>query len=71
LTIHAASGKPYGRPDVKLSITAPDSGVRVKWAVIPASGLYPCAGMASLPRASCLYILQIFESICFSFFAVS
>jgi hypothetical protein len=27
--------------------------------------------MASLPRASCLYILQIFESICFSFFAVS
>jgi hypothetical protein len=41
LTIHAASGKPYGRPDVKLFITAPDSGVRVKSLVIPASGFIP------------------------------
>jgi len=62
LTIHAASGKPYGRPDVKIPIAAPDSRVRVNLSIIPASGLYPCAGMASLPRASCLYILQTLDN---------
>jgi len=39
-------------------------------AIIPASGLYPCAGMASLPRASCPHILQTLERVSFSFFAV-
>jgi len=45
----AASRKPKRRPDVKGVVAAPDNGVRVNSAVIPASGFYPCAGMASLP----------------------
>ena len=50
---HLGSPK-RGRPDVKMLITAPDIGVRVNDLVMPASGRYPCAGMASLPRASIL-----------------
>jgi hypothetical protein len=69
--IRAASGKPYERPDVNISVAAPDSWVRVIIAVIPASGLYPCAGMASLPRASCLYILQTLDNAPFSILAIS
>jgi hypothetical protein len=62
LATRAASGKPYERPDVNISVAAPYSGVRVKWAVIPASGFYPCAGMARIARASCLYILQTLDN---------
>jgi hypothetical protein len=71
LAIRAASGKPYERPDVNISVAAPDSWVRVIIAVIPASWLYPCAGMASLPRVSNLYVLQILDNTSFSIFAVS
>jgi hypothetical protein len=66
----ATSRKPKRRPDVKIAITTPDRGVRVKYLVIPASGFYPCAGMASLPWVSCLYVFHILWSVCFSVFAV-
>jgi hypothetical protein len=62
LATRAASGKPYGRPDVKLSITAPDTGVPLIFPSYRPLRFYPCAGMASLPRASCLYILQTLDN---------
>jgi hypothetical protein len=55
----AASRKPKRRPYVIYRVAAPDSGVHVIALVIPASGFYPCAGMASLPWVSCLYVLHI------------
>ena len=55
----AASRKPRRRPAVISLVAAPDRVVCVIFGVIPASGFYPCAGIASLPWVSCLYVLHI------------
>jgi hypothetical protein len=43
----AAPRKPKRRPDVISTVAAPDRGVSVINLVMPASGFYPCTGMAS------------------------
>ena len=66
------SEKPERRPDIYSTVATPNYEVCVKSVVIPASGFYPCwAGMAGLPRVSCLHVFQTLWSVCFSSFAVS